>query len=435
MREAAGSVDTPIVDRIIQLCRGLRARGFDISLAETIDATDATRAVGVADRVRLREALRATLVKTADERHDFDDLFDRAFPRRAGSGATGRRDVSTPDGLSAAIVDGDDLADVAAMLVDAHGGLDGDARGERHHVQRVLRAADLARLLGLALGEDPAISPHDLRARLEELKRLIAAEVRQRLDSPDDDPLADLENVEFRNASRVELERMRRIVQPLARRIARRLASRRRHSHAGRVDMRHTMRRSLATGGVPFDVAHRRRRPHRPQLFVLSDISGSVAEFSLFTLTLVAALSAELPRTRSFVFVDAIDEITELLERTGHEIEPWQLMRNTNVIGATGHSDYGTVLAQFWSEVGEHDLSPASTVLVTGDARSNHLPPGGDHLARIARRARAVYWLNPEPTAEWDEHDSEMSTYEAHCARVFEVRDLRQLTHSVEQIL
>jgi uncharacterized protein with von Willebrand factor type A (vWA) domain len=323
---------------------------------------------------------------------------------------------------------------VAAVLVDEHGGLDADLRSERHHVQRVLRAADLARLLTLGLGDDAAIAPDELRARLDELKQLIADEVRTRLGAADE-PLADVEDVEFLRASRAELDDMRRMVRPLARKVAARLAHRRQHTRSGRVDVRRTMRRSLATGGVPFDVAHRRRRRERPELFVICDISGSVAEFSLFTLTLMAALSAELPRTRSFVFVDAVDEITALLERTRHAIEPWQIMRNTNVIGATGHSDYGAVLEQFWTSVGERELAPTSTVLVTGDARSNHRPPRAEMLGRIAARARAVYWLNPEPTSDWDRFDSEMAAYEMHCTRVFEVRDLRQLAHCVEQIL
>ena len=198
--------------------------------------------------------------------------------------------------------------------------------------------------------------------------------------------------------------------------------------------MRRTIRRSLASGGVPLDVAPRRRRPHRPELYVLCDISGSVAEFSVFTLTLMSALSAELPRTRSFVFVDAVDEITGLLERTGHQIEPWQILRNTNVIGATGHSDYGTVLGQFWERVGS-ELSGTATVLITGDGRSNYRPAEAATLAAIARRARSVFWLDPEPRAAWEQHDSAIADYRPHCTQMFEVCTLRQLEACVERIL
>lgn len=425
-----------VLDRIIRLSRALQARGFAISLAETIDAARAATCVDLAARPQLRVALRATLVKGSDERGDFDALFDRYFPARVAVPVSERRSApATQAELATELAAEGDLADLAAGLVEQHAGLEGEVRGERHHLQRVLRAADLARLMGLALREDPQLSADEVRARIEELKRLIADEIRDRIGSDDELVDTDVESIEFLNASRAELERMRQVVRPLARQVAARLSRRRQHRRSGRVDMRRTMRRSLSTGGVPFDLAHHRRAPHHPELWVLCDISGSVAEFSLFTLTLMASLSAELPRTRSFVFVDAVDEITSLLQRTGHAIEPWQIMRNTNVIGASGHSDYGAVLAQFWDDFGERDLRPTSTVIITGDARSNHQPARSDVLAEIARRARSVYWLNPEPRREWAEYDSEMPAYADHCTATFEVRDLHQLAHCVERIL
>jgi uncharacterized protein with von Willebrand factor type A (vWA) domain len=425
-----------MVDRLVGLARGLHARGFDVSPADTLDAAAALAHIDLARRSELRACLRATLVKQPDRQGDFDALFDRFFPARV------RVDTAAPvelteDALVDALVAGD-LTNAATALVDAHAGLDGegDARGERHHVQRVLRAADLARLMMLALRDRDGTDPSELRARVEELKRLIVADVRGRLGGAEVDGAAptDIDRIEFLRASRAELAQMRAVVRPLARRIATKLARRRQHATSGRVDMRRTLRRSLASGGVPLDVVERRRRPHRPELYVLCDISGSVAEFSLFTLTLMSALAAELPRTRSFVFVDAVDEITGLLERTGHAIEPWQIMRNTNVIGASGHSDYGVVLEQFWHTVGP-ELGATATLLVTGDGRSNYRPAGAGALGELARRCRSVFWLNPEPRSEWELHDSAVPEYRAHCTQMFEVCTLAQLEACIERIL
>jgi uncharacterized protein with von Willebrand factor type A (vWA) domain len=425
----------PIVDRLVRLARGLHGRGFDVAPADTLDAAAALAHIDLARRSELRECLRATLVKQPDPQHEFDALFDRLFPaavRLAGAEPVELTEQALVDALI-----GGDLHEAAAALVDAHSGLDGgDARGERHHVRRVLRAADLARLMMLALRDRDVTDAAELRARVEELKRLIVADVRGRLDADElgGDGPSEIDRIEFLRASRAELEQMRAIVRPLARRIATKLARRRQHARGGRVDMRRTLRHSLASGGVPLDVVERRRRPHRPELYVLCDISGSVAEFSLFTLTLMSALAAELPRTRSFVFVDAVDEITGLLERTGHQIEPWQIMRNTNVIGASGHSDYGAVLEQFWHTVGP-ELTGTATLLVTGDARSNYRPAGAALLGELSRRCRSVFWLNPEPRREWDLHDSAIAEYRPHCTQVFEVRTVEQLEACIERIL
>ena len=337
--------------------------------------------------------------------------------------------------MSVVAYDGDPAA-LAAHLVAEHGGFDGELRGERHHLQRALRAADLAQLMSDARKANPELPTADLRERIEQLKRLMAVEVRYRLGEPDRTaPDLAVQDIEFLNATRHQLDEIRDAVRPLARKLAARLARRRQARHGRSVNFRRTIRQSLATGGTPMDVSYQRVRFHRPNLFVLCDISGSVAHFSVFTLTLMSALSAEIPRCRSFVFVDAVDEVTDLLAATDHGIEPWQLMRNTNVIARDGHSDYGAVLGQFWDEVGETDLSSSSTLLITGDARTNYLPNQAAVLEAISSRCRAVYWLNPEPRREWDTHDSEMEVYARHCTDVFEVRTVRQLVTCVQRLL
>ncbi len=433
-REATAS---PMVERVVRLSRSLERAGVPVGVAATLDACRAVEHLDLLQRTELREGLRATLVKTAGHRAEFDAAFDRAFPTRLHTDTRSRDEARiTPDDVAAAVVGDADLGAVAGDLVDDHGGLDGEVRSEKHHVQRVLRAADLARLMSRARIHDPNVTPEQLRARIDELKRLIAADVRGRLGQQggDESITVDMIDIEFLTASRTELEHMRAAITPLARKLATRLARRRQHRRSGRVNLRTTMRRSLATGGVPFDVAYQRPRPHRPELHVLCDVSGSVADFSVFTLSLVAALSAELPHTRSFVFVDAIDEITELLRSTDHQIEPWQIMRNTNVIGTDGHSDYGAVLHQFWDRHGS-ELRPNSTVVITGDARNNYRSPGYGVIDAIGERCRQVFWLNPEPVAEWPTFDSEMERYAQACTQAFEVRNLRQLVEAIEHIV
>ena len=72
-------------------------------------------------------------------------------------------------------------------------------------------------------------------------------------------------------------------------------------------------------------------------------------------------------------------------------------------------------------------------VIVTGDARTNYRPPEADRFQAIADRARAVFWLNPEPERSWDTGDSMMGVYGPRCSRVEEVRSLRQLERFIER--
>jgi hypothetical protein len=103
------------------------------------------------------------------------------------------------------------------------------------------------------------------------------------------------------------------------------------------------------------------------------------------------------------------------------------------VVWLDGHSDYGNSMETFYNRYGSQ-LTPRTTVIVTGDARNNYRPARDAVLGDVARSARALVWLNPEPRAYWDTGDSAMSQYGRHCTSVHEVRTLRQLEEFVETL-
>ena len=196
----------------------------------------------------------------------FELAFDRYFPARmVRDGSEGQRFATASDEeLISELAAGGDLGAIAAALVDRYGGLDGDVHSEKHHVQRIFLGADIARLMSRVRIADPDLSPAMIRARVDELKRLIAADVRAQIDARFDfmdlvDVEADLHDVDFLEASRAELDQIREAIRPIARKLAARLAKRRQH-RIGRVNMRRTVRRSLGSGGVPLDVLHDRPR-------------------------------------------------------------------------------------------------------------------------------------------------------------------------------
>jgi uncharacterized protein len=222
-------------------------------------------------------------------------------------------------------------------------------------------------------------------------------------------------------------------VQPLARKLATRLAVKRKRARDGRLDVRRTLRASLATGGVPAAPAFKARHVHRPELVVLCDVSGSVAAFARFTLLLCHALQGQFSRVRSFAFIDTVDEVTALLA-AGDPVEAISgLAAKADLVRLDGHSDYGHAFERFLGVYGDA-VTPRSTVLVLGDARNNYRAANAWALAEVHRRARRVYWLNPEPVVSWDSGDSIAGTYARHCDRMVECRTLRQLAAFVEQI-
>jgi uncharacterized protein with von Willebrand factor type A (vWA) domain len=436
--------------QIERLVADLRRRGVVVSVTEVLDAAAAIAHTDLARRNEFRSMLSAVLVKQAHHEAIFVELFDRHFPVRRAAAGPGPGAVPLGDALERVL--GSDLDTDEQLLVeeivDRYAGIDDGARTERYHLYRTLRAIDLAAILAAAIkrsrAEGVEVDRSELDARVEALRTMIADEIRSRLAAlPLDDAGADLQpgrtadpfDVELARATTSELDDIRAAIRPLARRLAAQLRRRHHSQTSGRVDIRRTIHRSLRWGGVPIEVAHRRPSVHRPELFVLCDVSGSVADFSSFTLALISALADELAATRSFAFVDEIDDISALLESATGIIEPWQLLQSGRVIGKDGHSDYGTVLESFWERYGRRDLTGRSTVVIVGDARGNYRPARADIVAQIDARARRVYWLNPEPRSQWDTTDSAQAAYAAHCSAVYEVRTLGQLAAAVLDML
>ena len=167
---------------------------------------------------------------------------------------------------------------------------------------------------------------------------------------------------------------------------------------------------------------------------MLADVSGSVATFARFTLQLVHALAGEFSAVRTFVFIDGIDEVTRLFAGTDDVAAALtRVHEEADVVAADGHSDYGRAFAAFGDRWGR-EITPRTSVVILGDARNNYHAASADVLADLRRRARRVWWLNPEPRSYWDTGDSIVSEYAPHCSGVFECRNLRQLEAFVSQI-
>ena len=382
-----------------------------------------------------------------------------------GGGGLGALDgAALTELLLTALRDGNEvmMRALASLFVERHAGIEsGRPVAGTYYVFRTLRAVDPDRLLarlaeggeqapGQGPGQAAAAATDSMQRRLEveryeaqllKFRQMVEAQVRQRL--VDDRGAAAVartlrrplpEDVDFLTSSRDQIADMRAVLDPLTRKLAGRLAAKRRHKRRGALDFRRTVRRSLSTGGVPVRPAFRKPHPAKPELFVLADISGSVATFAAFTLQLAFALRSQFSRVRSFVFVDGVDEVTDVLQQAPNVVEA---ARHINAAGSgvwlDGRSDYGHALSAFWDIWGEQ-VRRRTTVIVLGDARTNYHDPREGALKAVSQRAGHVFWLNPEPTAAWNSGDSVIARYQPFCDSVRECRNIRQLRAFVEDL-
>jgi uncharacterized protein with von Willebrand factor type A (vWA) domain len=452
---------------LVDFVAALRRHDVPVGPGETVDAAAVLGAVNLLRREELREGLAAATLRRSGQRAVFDTLFDLYFPIALGRGQSEVEVPWTPDGevdidalreiLAELLRDGDDasLRELARAVVDAlgaaggpgQGGQDGPRNWSSYQVLRqvspeTLLASILADLLGPnadAFTEE--VARREIRQRIADFRRMISDEVRRRTaESRGRDHVArtavprQAEQVEFLSAYADQLAQLRRTVHPLARRLASRLAVRRKHAKRGQMDLRRTLRRSMSTGGVPMRPAYRTRRPGRPELVVLCDVSGSVAGFSHFTLLLVQALREQFSKVRVFAFVERADEVTHLFA-PGADLAGVmsRVLREADLVTFDGHSDYGGALAslvEHWPDA----VGPRSSLLILGDARTNYRDPNLAALRRLIGQARHSHWLNPEPRNQWGSGDSAALRYAA-LLPMHECRTVAQLADVVESLL
>jgi uncharacterized protein with von Willebrand factor type A (vWA) domain len=449
----------------------LRQNGLRISPAEVSDAAQAALLVGLEDRQAFRGALRATLVKRGQDAAVFDRLFELYF--------TGAKDLveglqgSLLEALSAENLDELELEEIARLLSQMSPLAQALVQGRTDQLARILRQATLSldfrglssplqkgfyarRLLQAAGGIKAETELQQLLASLKErgldpdVLELVSKKASQTLQALEEAArrVADREqkardpeqkgtqSLLHRNISSLtadEVQRMRSVVRRLAERLKARLSRRRKVRRRGKLSVRRTLRKNLSTGGEPYRLVFRARRPERPEIVVLCDVSDSVRNVSRLMLQFVYTLQELYSRVRSFVFVSDIGEVTHLFKKMDVS-SAVDLATAGKVINLAANSNYGHALKMFQSTwLGS--ITRRTTVIVIGDGRTNYNPPNAWALGELKRKCKRLIWLCPEEKSSWGFGDSEMPLYARNCHRVESVRSLDDLTRVAAELM
>jgi len=429
---------------VLSITERLRAVGVPISTSETLDAVTAMSLIDLSNRRELKLALSTTLIKDVSFNTAFHRAFNSVFPKwlPTNNSDFGQAPENSQNELLEALISGDDSTIDAALnnVIDQSGITIDDGRSVGHHAQRTLRNMDVPDLYRKYLQRlnsqseyERLVNAAQAQSAIDQMKRRLEDMLSGQLRDEVEQALEDPEDRKLLKAGADELAAMRQAMRPLAKRLATKLGNKRRRGRAG-LDMRKTIRASMGSGGVPTHPVLRKKRPSKPDLIVLCDVSGSTAQFAPFTLMLLAAVHEEFRRVRSFVFIDGVVEITGLLENNPGVIDPNHLLARRGLIAQDGRSDYFRALTAFMEQWGDA-VTSKTTVIIAGDARSHDRPPAVESIAELGKRSRRLYWLNPEEKGEWDLLDSRMSDYQSLCTDVFQVSTIRELIQAVNVIV
>jgi uncharacterized protein with von Willebrand factor type A (vWA) domain len=345
-RAPPSSLEEALVARYAGFAGWLRANDFHVGSSDVAASMEVAQRMGQLDSQVLRWSLRALLCSRAEEWRRFDELFDAYFlvpnrrtlveMRAGGAGrieqdsAAGRRDGSEGMPLSLAGRRGDPAQ------------ADGGAAEQGASPEASLAHADF-----------------------------------RHLDQPD------------------ELFAIDDAIRRFARRLQGIQVRRERRASAGRViDMAWTIRRSVSRGGLPLDLAWRRKRRVRPRIVLLLDVSRSMSLYSFFYLRLARVLSARVSDVHCFIFHTRLVGVEQALR----DPDPRRSQERLQLLSAgwAGGTRIGESLDEFNQQHATKLLHSRTAVLVVSDGYDAGEPARLQHaLAAIRRRCRCVVWLNP----------------------------------------
>ncbi|MDY0747279.1 VWA domain-containing protein [Paucibacter sp. R3-3] len=194
-----------------------------------------------------------------------------------------------------------------------------------------------------------------------------------------------------------DLTQLEQLAARMAERLRKRLTRRWQDAPAGRrLDLRRTLRRSLATGGVPIQPAWRRPRRERPRLFILVDVSRSMQTHAQLFLRIARAFVGTAD-ARVFVFHTRLIEITPLLQRDSGTV---QEKVNAVTAGFGGGTRIATSLADFQRSHARAQLGRGARVWLLSDGFDADEPDQLPEQMRLLRRRGArITWFHPTAAA------------------------------------
>ena len=327
----------------------LRDAGFVIGQAEAQDAAQLIVSPMAERPDPLRAAMRTLFASRRTEIARFDELFD-AFWRGRGVRRAIKIDAETVAARSPRRFQHGPNAN-ERMQDPTHIGGGSASEGV---------SGDGGGRLGGASAHD-AMSKKDIAAFVGERERAQAGELAER----------------FARAMRTRLTRRER-----ARRRGRRL------------DLRATIRRSVAHGGEPLDLKFRRRKIKPLRLVALLDASGSMESYVAFFTRFLHAVTQVFSESEAFLFHTRLAHVSSALK----DRDPARALDRLALMaaGVGGGTKIGECLAAFNRIHARRVIHSRTCVMILSDGYDTGPPELiASAMRELRRRCKRIVWLNP----------------------------------------
>ncbi|CAG2127177.1 vWA domain-containing protein [Cupriavidus plantarum] len=345
MREG---IALPMLARnVTHFMRLLRDAGFGLSPAHAVDALDALRHIDIGQRDEVRAALAALTLSGPDQRPLFDAAFDLFW-----------RDPDWEGKLRALLL----------PRIDA--GAPPPARSNR------LADALAARTPG------PEKTPPSVSE--ERVAVALTFSAHERLAERD---FETLDAEEWRALQRLIRTRHAHLGLQRTRRL-------RAAAHGTHADLRASARLAVRQHGEWLRWKYRQQAERKAPIVLLLDISGSMSQYSRAVLYFCHALMQSRERMHVFLFGTRLTNVTRALRERDPDDAVGLI--TGQVRDWAGGTRIGTALAEFNRHWARRTLSGRATVLLVTDGIDlEDIDLLDAEMARLARFAHRIVWLNP----------------------------------------
>ncbi|MBU1170374.1 MAG: VWA domain-containing protein [Proteobacteria bacterium] len=447
-----------------------RAADLRISTAEVLDCVSQLSLVNPLEEDEFKLVLRSNFAKSRREQSRFDQMYHLFFHEMKSDLSQVSQSPETEQikNFLDQLMENDTLDTLEKALADFLAGKPMAYIQEVHkiHTQEEQEARALkSNMSQLASRLQVMLKINQIKSKVlrflgdnhaavdEALKKKITGDLNDRLDHamgllnneprPDNYGLKEVKNHEthynhigeipFASLGQEEIEEVRDVIRKLVKKLEEIATLRYSVSSRGVIDIKKTLRKSGKYLGVPMEIIFKDRPLRKGKIVALCDVSGSVWSTARFMLNILYSLQECFSKVKSYIFVSDLMDVTDFFKDHDVNNAVEKIMKDTH-INYYAPTDYGMAFQHFKNRHIQ-ELDKKTTLLIIGDARSNHMNPQDLVLKRMRERCRRVIWLNPEQEKFWGSGDSEMYTYKAHCHEVRPCGNLNQLIDFIEELI
>ena len=382
------------LEKLSAFSRMLRLEGLSVGPKETADASRILTVLGMADRSKVKTALRTVYAKSREEQLTFDGVFDGFFLSEEAMKQQAKKQMEREREMEQMRRTADrELERMPVELTDeqreAYASMPDK---ERQRLQKFMEK------YGGNAKRNPNLYTnfiHSVFAKAILEQQMLMEDAGAGCEGLD--PEMGLMYKEISEFKDTQIPRAIAMIRSVAQKINGELSARKRRSgHSGMLDFRKTIRLGLSSGGSLHKLRYKKKPKRKKHLVLLCDVSGSMMQFSEFALRFIQSLNQVSENARVFLFSEDVIEADAFALENMDKFR--QFVKESGLYGRG--TDLGTALEQLAAQK-PTPLTASTTLLILSDTKTIDQNRAIAALLKAKQLSGRVVWLNPIPQSKW----------------------------------